>query len=211
METNIYFNDDYEHKIPYEINFHAIEINRQELLNINQDKVNELYEEFEENRSAYAFSDCDDYPHPFDPDMVDNEISSLKKNDGQLIEEIVNEFEEPQALEIYKFVFFYIYEENSWGPMETELPVDINLMDVSFKVIWSRVGDLKYIDRLTMSKISNNELLETIYPYTDEASAGNKYNGEIYFMLVDSSNEPITEKIVVQGSDIPEIIKKALE
>ncbi len=47
METNIYFNDDYEHKIPYEINFHSIEITRQELLNINQDKVDALYEEFE--------------------------------------------------------------------------------------------------------------------------------------------------------------------
>ena len=125
------------------------------------------------------------------------------------IDEVVNEFEENNN-DDYRYVLFYIYEECDWCPMALDQPIDMNIDKVYFRVIWTKIGDLKYIERIEMMKLNDDTLLSTIYPMTDGASTSKKYEGKVFFMLVDKNNVSITDKIEYDKDNILSAIKKAI-
>jgi hypothetical protein len=207
--ASVCFDKKYGQLIPYEITFYCESLSVEELSSITKDEIDAIYSSFEENRASYAFSDCDDYPEPFDPDRNDLEIKTLIDDSEEEIDDIVNDCNEIDS-DKYKFVLFYIYEDCDWAPFEFEIDDELNTYDLCYHVIWERIGDLKFINHIDIIKKSDNQIINTCHPVTDGSSRGDRYGGKIFFMLVDNDNQPITNKIPYDEDNILSAIKVAI-
>ena len=198
----ISFNQEYEHLLPHEITLYTKAISRSDLKNINQTAFDEYLEEFEENRSSFAFADCDDFTDVLSSDLKANEINTLISN-GDVTNNLSNIVKSKDDSSDYQLVFFYIYEECDWEEMICDVETE-ELSKIWYKINWEILGQLKYIDSIDIMSDEDGDVLNTIYPCTDGASPGNKYDGKTFVMVTDGQDNILINATEVDGLDLSE-------
>lgn len=195
---NISFNQEYEHLLPYEITLYTKAISRSDLKNMDQAAFDEHLEEFEENRSSFAFADCDDFSAFLSSDLKENEINTLITN-GSVTNNLNNVVKSIDDSGECQLVFFYVYEECDWEEMVCDVDAE-ELSKLSYRINWEILGQLKYIDSIDIMAAKDGEVLNTIYPCTDGASPGNKYDGKTFVMVTDGQGE-----ILINATDVDDM------
>jgi hypothetical protein len=196
----ISFDQRFEHLLPYEITLFSKTLSRNEFSAFTQDQLDELLEEFEENRSSFAFADCDDFEHSFTNDLKGHEIKMLLAN-GVITENIRNEVSYIDKTGDYQIVFFYVYEECTWEDMLCEVETNDHT-NLWYRVNWVVLGPLKYIDSIDVLKDEERDILDTIYPCTDGASPGHKYSGKTFVMVIGGQGQILLNLMDVNALNI---------
>lgn len=202
VTLEISFNQEYEHLLPYEITLYAKAISRSDLKNMNQTAFDEYLEEFEENRSSFAFADCDDFTDVLSNDLKANEINTLITN-GSVTNNLNNVVKNIDDSGECQLVFFYVYEECDWEEMIYDVETE-ELSKIWYKINWEILGQLKYIDSIDIMSDEDGDVLNTIYPCTDGASPGNKYDGKTFVMVTDGQDNILINATEVDGLDLSE-------
>ena len=199
---NISFNQEYEHLLPYELTIYHKAISRNILKNMNQTEFDELIEEFEENRSSFAFADCDDFTDSFSSDLRSSEINKLITN-GVVTNNLRNVVKSIDESGDCQLAFFYVYEQCDWEEMICDVEAE-ELSKLWYKINWVTLGQLKYIDSIDVMSAEDGEVLNTIYPCTEGASPGNKYEGKTYVMVTDGQGGVHIDATDLEGFNLSE-------